>query len=353
MALNPPRDASTAAADPFGERWRYPYVMTKQVLGARFRFESTSLALLDLVEAAYGGLSRCQWPDAIPEFRIELRLQRRAPCYPNEPPPVQMQSGVGVLCGVVDAFNYVVLMPDERLALIVASEDMLAHAYHLRYELIEFAVFTLATRGQGLVPLHGACVGLEGRGVLLLGASGAGKSTLALHCLLQGFDMLAEDAVFVRPDNLLAVGVGNYLHVQTNALSLIDDDAARHWISESPVIRRRSGVEKFEVDIRRGVPSRLADVPMQIVGAVFVSGRLSSQPDELLTSIPAHDVLPRLAADQPYASGQPGFERFARHIETRGVYELRRGRHPNESVAALQDLLCDVAHASCEPSAVS
>jgi serine kinase of HPr protein (carbohydrate metabolism regulator) len=57
------------------------------------------------------------------------------------------------------------------------------NAYLTRYELIEFAVFTLAQRVQGLVPLHAACVGRAGRGLLLMGGSGAGKSTLALHCL--------------------------------------------------------------------------------------------------------------------------------------------------------------------------
>ena len=37
------------------------------------------------------------------------------------------------------------------------------------------AVFTLAARVQQLVPLHAACVGLKGRGVLIMGASGAGN----------------------------------------------------------------------------------------------------------------------------------------------------------------------------------
>jgi hypothetical protein len=58
---------------------------------------------------------------------------------------------------------------------------MLRFPYHARYELIEFAVFTLAARAQGLVPLHAACVGEEGRGLLLMGESGAGKSTASLH----------------------------------------------------------------------------------------------------------------------------------------------------------------------------
>jgi hypothetical protein len=190
-----------AGADPFCE-WPagHRHSVCRQILGGCFRFESTSEALLDLVEAAYAGLPSHQLPMDAPEFRIELRLlPRQAPPSAVEPPPVRVQSGAGLLCGVMDASNYVVLAPEQQRALVVASEDMLGRPYHLRYELIEFAVFTLATRGVGLVPLHGACVGWQGRGILLLGASGSGKSTLALHSLLQGLDFLAEDAVFVPP----------------------------------------------------------------------------------------------------------------------------------------------------------
>ena len=58
---------------------------------------------------------------------------------------MQVQSGAGLICGVMDASNYVVLDPVQRRALVVASEDMLLWPYHLRYELIEFAVFTSNT----------------------------------------------------------------------------------------------------------------------------------------------------------------------------------------------------------------
>lgn len=142
----------------------------------------------------------------------------------------------------MDACNYLMLSVPQRRAMLVVSEDMLAHAYHVRYELIEFAVFLLAARGLGLVPLHGACVGRRGRSVLLLGASGAGKSTVALHSLLHGLDFVAEDGVFVAPNSLLTTGVANFLHLRAETLGLVDPPT-RAWISASPVIRRRSGVE--------------------------------------------------------------------------------------------------------------
>jgi hypothetical protein len=329
-----------AGADPFCERLSdRRYSVCRQILGGCFRFESTSEALLDLVEVAYAGLPAHQLPIGAPEFRIELRLlPRQLSTSDAEPPPMRVQSGAGLLCGVMDASNYVVLAPAQRRALVVASEDMLSHRYHLRYELIEFAVFTLATRGLGLVPLHGACVGREGRGILLLGASGSGKSTLALHSLLQGLDFLAEDAVFVQPESMLATGVANYLHVQANGLRLIDDDATRRWINQAPIIRRRSGVEKFEADLRQG-HGRLAVAPLELIGAVFVSGQPADDLDALLSVIPEGEIAARLRADQAYAAGQPGWRHFEQRMMQLGVHELHRGRHPRNSVDALRRLL--------------
>jgi len=325
--------------DPFDE-WRGPMSgETRQILGGRFRFESGSEALLGLVDAAYARLPAHRLPVAETEFRIELRLvSRQAPPHHPEPSPVQVQSGAGLICGVMDAANYVVLDPVQRRALVVAAEDMLLWPYHLRYELIEFAVFTLATRGLGLVPLHGACVGRDGRGIMLLGASGAGKSTLALHSLLQGLDFLAEDAVFVQPERMLATGVANFLHVQADALRFIDDERSRRWLASAPVIRRRSGVEKFEADLRLG-HGRLAPKPLALAGAVFVSSQLADDPTMLLAPIPADAIAARLRADQPYASTQPGWSRFERQLIARGVYELRRGAHPRAAVEALRQLL--------------
>ncbi len=67
-------------------------------------------------------------------------------------------------------------------------------AYVARYDLMEFAAYTLAARSGGLVPLHAACIGRAGRGALVLGDSGAGKSTLCVRAVAAGFDFLAEDA---------------------------------------------------------------------------------------------------------------------------------------------------------------
>ena len=60
-------------------------------------------------------------------------------------------------------------------ALICVSNAMLRHRYHARYELVELAFLTLAARAQSLVPLHAACVGANGKGVLLMGGERDGQ----------------------------------------------------------------------------------------------------------------------------------------------------------------------------------
>ena len=119
-------------------------------------------------------------------------------------------------------------------ALVGISRGLLRHRYHARYELIELAVLTLASRGQALVPLHAACVGTHGSGLLLMGPSGAGKSTLSLHALAAGMQLLSEDSAFVAADSLLVTGTPNYLHVRTSGLRALPDGPLRRQVRRSP-----------------------------------------------------------------------------------------------------------------------
>ena len=235
-------------ADPFGER--SPMVAREhiQLLGGRFQFESNSPQLLRLVDLAYTGLPRHHLSAIAPHLTVRLLLcpsEQPRPRRRSEPPPLSMLSVPGCLGGATDSSNFVVLSPAERTALVVLARQMLRFPYHTRYEFIEFAVFTLASRCQGLVSLHAACVGRAGRGVLLMGPSGSGKSTVTLLSLLQGFDMLSEDSVFVAPETMLATGVANFLHVRRDSLRWVTRIRDAAAIRKSPVIRRRSGVRKL------------------------------------------------------------------------------------------------------------
>jgi hypothetical protein len=326
-------------SDPFGEHSRTIARRRLHVLGGRFEFESESPELLRLVDAAYGNLPRHRLGPQTPRFRVGLVLgsaaapagRRRA-----EPPPLKMLSAAGFAGGATEPANFVVVSPRSGTAVVSVSRPMLRFSYHTRYELIEFAVFTLAARAQGLVSLHAACIGRAGRGLLLMGPTGSGKSTVTLQCVLQGFEILSEDSVFVRPDKMLATGVPNFLHVRSESLRWLDRPQDAADIRKSPVIRRRSGIAKFELDLRQ-TRYRLARAALRVSALVFLSPEPAGR-RPLLKALSKSELLRRLAEHQAYAANQPGWKRFSRHLSRISAYELRRGQHPLEAVQPLRSL---------------
>jgi len=324
-------------ADPFGERAFLPKKKL-QILGARFEFESDSPELMRLVESAYDSLPRHRVAAKPPRLRVRLVAIPGAARRKNaEPPPLAMVSGAGFLAGATGSSDFVAVSAEQGAALVAVSAEQLRFPYHTRYELIEFAVFTLAARAQGLIPLHGACVSERGRGALLVGGSGSGKTTAALHCLLEGLDFVSEDSVFVAPESLLATGVANFLHVRSDALRWLGDSPAARSIRGSPVIQRRSGVKKFEVDLRHG-GYRLATAAPRLKAIVFLSKEPAGK-QPLLTPLSSRGIAAKLAELQAYARGQSGWPLFARSLFRLKAFELRRGTHPRETVGAIRGLL--------------
>jgi hypothetical protein len=332
-------------SDPFAERT--PLLLRRgfNLMGARFHFESDSEELLALVDAAYAGLPGHLFSPATKTFRIRLMLTPKSASVNSvrradrrtQPPPILMLHGADFLGSATPSSTFVMLCPERRTGLVSVSAEMLRFPYHVRYELIEFAVFTLASRAQGLVPLHAACIGLDGRGILLMGPSGSGKSTVAMQCLLEGIDFLSEDSVFVMPDSMRATGTANFLHVRADSLRWLGRSRTRSLIRRSPVIRRRSGVEKFEVDLRRG-EFRLAKSPLKIVGVAFLSPR-SARTGPLLRSLSTTETLAKLKSEQGYGAGLPQWRLFRQNLLRLGGFEILRGAHPSASVEALRSLL--------------
>ena len=332
------------ATDPFQESRGGLLRIHRQILGGDFEFATQSPQLMRLVRWAYDDLPRHSL--GAPAARMTVRLvlggrkQRersaRRARVGGAPGPFAMLSAPGLLCGASARASIAVMSAEQRTALVVVARELLRFPYHVRYELIELAVFTLAARVQGLMPLHAACVGRGRRGLLLIGESGAGKSTAALHCALHGFDLIAEDSLFVSPQSLLATGVANFLHVRRESLRFLAAADAR-LVRRAPIIRRRSGVRKFEVDLRQR-RFRLAPRPLEIAGLVALCAcRAGGEP--LLVPIARAEALERLRTSQPYAASQPGWRVFMERMRTVPAFELRRGGHPRESVIALQRLL--------------
>lgn len=333
----PFREMTSSLKDPFNERSPRIFRKRLHVLGGMFEFESSSRRLLQLVDSAYSGLQRHRLSSAAPRFYLKLQLAPGAGfAASSEPPAMRMNSGAGLLCGAMDAANFAIVCPEARTGLVSCSRELLRFPYRARYELLEFAVFTLASRAQGLAPLHAGCIGSNGNGALLIGDSGAGKSTLALQCMLQGLDFIAEDAVFVAPKTMLATGVANFLHLREDSLRFIDHPSIAAHIRTSPVIRRHSGIEKFEIDLRNE-GYRLARTPLKIIRIVFIS-KIPAVGSVVLTPIGRKQALEKLTASQPYAANLPSWAPFVKHLPHIDAFELRRGRHPTEAATVLRRL---------------
>ena len=333
MTRTPVQADPRQIADPFGEHTPLPLHRRFTLMGAEVEFRSDSAELLALVDAAYGGLPAHSLGG--PELQIELRTVEGGAAFGAEPPTARMLGGAGLLGVAMDAGNLALVSPATRRAVVQVTPALLGFPYHARYELIEFAVFTLASRAQGLMPLHAGCVGMNGAGALLIGESGAGKSTLSLQAMSQGLEFLTEDASFVDPRSLQATGVANFLHLRFDALRWIEDAALRERVLAAPVIRRRSGVEKHELDLRGGW-ARLAPAPLRLAHVVFVSGEPAGA--ELLERLDAQALQQRLLASQGYAAGLAGWAGFAEACAGLHGWVLRRGAHPRDAALALRGL---------------
>jgi hypothetical protein len=323
--------------DPFREQKARALRWHARVLGARFEFSSDSVELLSIAQEAFARVPQHRWPRATRRtLRVTLRHTRdgRSAAWSAPPKPV-LSSGAGLFCGHIDARNFMVADPHAARALIQVDDSMLRHRQLVRYELIEFAAITLATRAQGLVSLHAGCVGLRGRGILLLGSSGSGKSTLALHAALGGLEFLAEDSVFVQPATLRATGFSAYVHAREESLALIGDSHVRKAVARAPRIQRRSGVRKHEIDLRLG-SARLAPKPLRIVATVVLSARRAR--GSPLVPLSATQLKRVLRAEQTFASTQPGWREFERRVLRAGGFRLDRVS-PADGVSALRQLL--------------
>jgi hypothetical protein len=323
--------------DPFGERRLGSVRRRFHLLGATCEIEADDEALMQLPAGAYAGLPPHCLAAGGPTLRIVMRrADGVAAPYAGEPPAPRFSSGAGLLCATVDARNHVTVNVATRSALVVLGGELLAQPYYARYELLEFALFTLASRSQRLVALHAACVGREGQGVLLLGASGAGKSTMTLACLERGMTLLSEDAVFVAPHTLDATGIASFLHLRSGTAALVGADSARIERHGVP-IRRRSGVAKLEIDARRA-GFALADAPLRLRAVVCLSP-LAALAEEVLRPLAASELRACLVADQSYAAAQPGWRAFLRRVKSLPCVELRRAGTPAALAARVDALL--------------
>jgi hypothetical protein len=148
--------------------------------------------------------------------------------------------------------NRSLLVIADRHKLVAASLDAVPWQIHVEtyrrsdeyvyYYLFEPLLFMVLKR-RNLVHWHAAAVARRGRVVLIVGESGSGKSTTALGLLQGGFELLADDELFLRPGC-----EGVEVHSAEHALHLTDETLALMGRSPQleglPLVRRGRGFKR-------------------------------------------------------------------------------------------------------------
>jgi hypothetical protein len=177
-------------------------------------------------------------------------------------------------------------------------------------------------RGQGLFWMHASCVAREGRGALFAGQTHSGKTTTAINLALYGFDILAEDRVFVRQerDRTAVYGFPLDVAVTPQTVGLLPELAAYLDDQAGARVKRRLPIDEIFAD-------RLA---AQCTPALLMFPHVEDSLSTTSQPISRADALRRLLpnsmlASQPGVAGQH-FAAISALVEVCRCYELALGR---------------------------
>src|SRR5450755_905368 len=124
---------------------------------------------------------------------IELRFAV-APGTETERPPARIPRAHGNLVSSIhSAENYYLADLSRGFAFGWLTPAVIRDRGYFRYHFLEAAAYLLLN-ALYLTPIHAACVGLRGAGLVLCGPSGAGKTSLAFACALRGWEYVSDDA---------------------------------------------------------------------------------------------------------------------------------------------------------------
>jgi hypothetical protein len=323
-------------ADPLLEDVPMPYCVMLHALGVPVEFQSNHRLLIELAEEAYRGLPAAIGETSSP-LHVRLLVNDDLPKSAFDLPPLPMMYSHGdtVIVAMSQADMGFGSLSQGR-AMVTISPAMAQFPYNVRYELIEFVVYRLATYRLGAVGLHAACVAKGDASLVLVGPSGSGKSTLVFALMQAGWDLIAEDGLFILPDRDFVVrGVPNFVHLMDDALSMFDG----HPIKGQRILRR-SGRDKLEVDARQLMQSarHMPRIEAPLSDLIFIDFSHNGATTPQLRPINRDQTKRRIAAQQLFATRHAAWPIVLDALLNHPSYVLQRGTSVRDSVQLLSRL---------------
>lgn len=219
-------------------------------LGRAVAVESNDPLIMEYARMAFGHFP----PVVSPEEPIRLRLLRDLKIEGSPPWPAAVFRNAADLWVVACGGNVAVADLKRKYVAGYFSAAMLADKEFFHWTFLTAVVYSILVR-HNFTPMHASCVVREGAGLCLCGPSGSGKTTLAYYCARNGYQLLAEDAVYVTRDaNPRLRGDARYFHFNAEARQLFPE------LVQWPVSLIRNGQECLVVSSKElGITSLAGD----------------------------------------------------------------------------------------------
>jgi hypothetical protein len=176
-------------------------------LGFPVEVRTNSNEVLELMAELWGNFDKQHDTEPI---RSDVHVVEEG--SPECPPATVFRIMLPLLTAVADANNYSIVNLERNRVQISISRATLQHRLYAKYHLLGTPGCCIATRFS--IPVHAACVALDGQGILLCGDSGAGKSTLSYACARSGWTYVCDDGLYLKNGGSGRVGTGDCHHVR-------------------------------------------------------------------------------------------------------------------------------------------
>lgn len=196
---------------------------------------------------------------------------------------------------VADADNQALLDLNTCTSFAWVTQAAVGNRFYFRHNFLEKMVYLLL--GSSVVTdLHAACVGRNGRGVLLCGDSGAGKSTLAYGCAREGWTYTSDDTSYLINESVVprVIGHAHRVRFRPEARALFPE------LTGHQVTPRMEGKPSIEVPVSKLPIANTAGETK--IGSIVFLKRYSSASGKLV-QLPEGTATQRMQ-DELYSAGE-------------------------------------------------